>query len=444
MKSFKNSRLLSFLAVFALLLSLVAPLQSQAIGEKIHYVALGDSLAAGQTPFKTTEGIPTWDKGFSGIIAEHFEKNGILASYSNKFAVSGYTTQNVLDDIVNNKEVAGVKLQDKLKVANYVTITAGANDLLNILKESNIDLESDQISFDVIKKIAAANIQVQDNLKNILTKITALNPKAEIYVSGYYNAFPYLSATQQTAVKSLLSPLNEGIKKEATSNGATFVSMEGIFDASKETYLPNPRDIHPSLEGYQLIANNFINAYNSKVKFQFVDIPESYLYYNEIKFIVDNRIMTGISDTHFGTTKSITRADTAQALFNILPLDKSLPPNPGFTDVPTSHPNYMAIAKLTQAGVFQKADKFNPDAKLTRAQMAKVLTLAFDLKATSTSSFTDVNSKNWAKPYVDALVSAKITTGAGNNTFLPNKETSREHFALFLFRSYNSVLVSTK
>jgi lysophospholipase L1-like esterase len=440
LKSFKNSRLLSLLIVFVFLLGIVSPVQTQAVGEKVHYVALGDSLAAGQTPFKTAEGIPNWDKGFSGIIADHFEKEAVLASYTNKFALSGYTTQNVLDDIVNNKEVDGKKLQDTLKAANYVTVTAGANDVLQI---AQIDIAKGTVSIDQQKFIATL-VKIQSNLTNIIKEIQKLNPKAEIYVSGYYNPFPYLPADQQGSLKLMLSLLNGGIQRVATENGSTFVSMEGIFDASKETYLPNPRDIHPSLEGYQLLANNFIAAYDSKIKFQFVDVHETYAYYNEIKFIVENRIMTSISATEFGTKQSITRADTAQALFNILPFEKSMPPNPGFSDVPESHPNYMAIAKLTEAGVFQKAKNFNPDAKLTRAQMAKVLTLTFDLKAITSSSFTDVNSGHWAKLYVDALVSEKITTGAGNNTFLPNKETSREHFALFLFRSYNSVLVSTK
>jgi lysophospholipase L1-like esterase len=435
LKSFKNSRLLSLLVVFVFLLGVVMPGQTQAVGGKVHYVALGDSLAAGQTPYKTL------DKGFAGIMADHFQKNGVLASYTNKFAVSGYTTQNVLDDIENNKEVEGKKLQDTLKASNTVTVTVGANDLLNVLKESKLDLKKDPVTMEIIQKIAAANIKAQENLSNILNKISTLSPNTEIYVSGYYNAFPYLTPTQQNAAKSLLSALNGGIKTVSEKNGAIFVDMNGIFDADKEKYLPNQEDIHPSLEGYQLIANNFINAYVSHVKTQFKDVPEDYPYYKEIKYLVENRVMTGISSTQFGTKQAITRADTAQALYNILQLEKSIPANPGFSDVPESHPNYIAIAKLTQAGVFKKAEKFNPDSPLTRAQMAQVLKLSFDLKASTSSSFKDVNTKFWAKEYVDALFSAKITTGYTNdNTFRPNLATNREQFALFLVRSANNVL----
>jgi lysophospholipase L1-like esterase len=433
LKSFKNSRLLSFLVVFVFLLGIVMPAQTQAIGAKVHYVALGDSLAAGQTPYKTL------DKGFAGIIAEHFEKNGTLASYTNKFAVSGYTSQNVLDDIVNNKEVDGKKIQDTLRAANYVTVTAGANDVLQV---AQIDIVNGTVSIDS-GKFFATNAKIQSNLASVIKEIQKLNPKAEIYVSGYYNPFPYLPANQQGSLETMLTLLNSGIKNFSEANGATFVDMKGIFDASKETYLPNPRDIHPSLEGYQLLANHFINAYDSKIKFKFEDVPVGYTYYNEIKFLVENRVMNGISTTHFGTKQEISRADTAQALFNILPFEKSIPANPGFSDVTESHPNYLAIAKLTQAGVFQKAAKFNPDAPLTRAQMAKVLTLSFQLKATTSSSFKDVKAGDWPKEFVDALFSAKITTGyTSDNTFRPNLTTNREQFALFLVRSANNVLAT--
>jgi hypothetical protein len=77
--------------------------------------------------------------------------------------------------------------------------------------------------------------------------------------------------------------------------------------------------------------------------------------------------------------------------------------------------------------------------------MAKVLTLSFQLKATTSSSFKDVKPGDWPKEFVDALFSAKITTGyTSDNTFRPNLTTNREQFALFLVRSANNVLAIVK
>jgi lysophospholipase L1-like esterase len=435
LKSYKNSKILSLLIMLTFIISIVTPAKTHAIGEKVHYVALGDSLAAGQIA-KKADGTVTFDKGFTGVIAEHFEKQGTLASYSNKYAVSGYTTQNVLDDLMNNKEVEGKKIQDTLKTATVISITAGANDVLRIAK---IDAVKGTVTIDPLQ-FGATNVKIQENLGKILQQIKAINPKAEVYVSGYYNPFPYLSADQQSQLRTLLTLLNNGIQNISVANGATFVSLNAIFDANIAKYLPNPLDIHPSQDGYQLVANYFIQAYADRVRFNFVDVPENLSGYSEIKYLVENKIMTGLTDTHFGPQQGITRADAAVAIMNILPFEKSIPEDPGFSDVPKSHPAYTAIAALTQAKVFNKAEKFNPDAKFTRAQMAKVFTLAFQLKATQSSNFTDVKSDNWAKTYVDALLSAKITTGYTNdNTFKPNLETTRAHFAMFLVRASKNI-----
>jgi lysophospholipase L1-like esterase len=434
LKSFKNSRLLSLFLLFALILGTVLPSGAQAVGGKIHYVALGDSLAAGQTPNKTL------DKGFSGIMAEHFDENGLLASYSNQFAVSGYRTDQVLKDIVDNREVNGMKIQDKLQAATLITVTAGANDILQVAK---IDAANGTVTIDPLV-FGSTNTKIQANLTSTLKEIQKINPKAEVYVSGYYNPFPYLSEQQQAQLKTMLTLLNGGIKKVAETNGAVFVSMDGIFDASKETYLPNPLDIHPSLSGYQLMADHFIAAFNAKVRFNFVDVPEKLSGYSEIKYVVENRVMKGLSETHFGPGEFVTRADAAMAIMNILPYDREVPPNPGFADVPEGHPAYWAIAQLTKRGVFMKADQFNPDSPLTRGQMAKILTLSFNLKLTESAGFKDIKPNDPVKIYVDSLYSAKITTGYPDLTFKPNQKTNRANFAQFLVRASKNVVPTTE
>ncbi|WP_442596398.1 S-layer homology domain-containing protein [Neobacillus sp. D3-1R] len=432
MNFFKKSSFIRGLVAFVFLLGIFTPLQSQAAAAKISYVALGDSLAAGQLPFKTEDGKATFDKGYSGIFSEYLEEQGLLGSYTNKFAKSGYTTENVLLDIQANKEVEGQKIQDALKTADIVTITAGANDLLH---EADINVEKGTITIE--PQVALKTVlKLQLNLVNTIKAIQTLNPKAEVYVSGYYNAFPYLDEEQETQILKLIGMLNSGIKTSAENNNAIFVPMIGIFDTDPKAFLPNPLDIHPSILGYNVMAQSFITAFNSQPKtVEFDDVSENHFAYKEIQLLVQQKVMTSLSEKAFGPGQAITRADAAQALFNILPFDKSIPEDPGFTDVPTSHPAYMAIAKLTAAGVFTKAEKFNPDASLTRAQMAKIFTLAFKLKAIQSSTFTDVTGSSWAKTYVDAMLSAKVTTGYPDNTFKPNLETSRAHFAVFLVRA---------
>lgn len=422
------NRFIIWVAMLALLVGTFVPGSTLALGEKVNYVALGDSLAAGQTPDKKI------DKGFSGIIKESLEKQNVLADYSNKFAVPGYTTQNVLADIVNNKEVEGKKIQDVIKASNVITVTAGANDLL---REVNIDKTKGTVVVDPQKAVAVAT-QVKTNLTSIILKIKELNPTAKVYISGYYNAFPYLAADQQALLIQVLTAFNGIIQQTALENGAAFVSLNRIFDADVKTYLPNPLDIHPSLEGYQLIANQFLQAFAAS-KPSFEDVPADFWAYKEITLLAESKVLAAASGVQFEPEKAITRAEAASAIFRLIPLDKKLPANPGFIDVPQTHEAYMAIAKLTEIGIFAKATKFNPDSPLTRAQMAKIISLAFQLTPTESTYFWDVPKNHWATNYINAIAGAKITVGYRNNTFQPETATNRAQFAAFLVRAANTL-----
>lgn len=78
------------------------------------------------------------------------------------------------------------------------------------------------------------------------------------------------------------------------------------------------------------------------------------------------------------------------------------------------------IQKVYQAGIFDGNDGyFNPEQNLTRAQMAKVLTLAFHLEVKADYDFPDISEDHWARDYVRALYSNGITTGSGG-LFKPN------------------------
>ncbi|WP_134685309.1 SGNH/GDSL hydrolase family protein [Brevibacillus migulae] len=65
------------------------------------YLALGDSLAAGVTPYNQI------DDGYTDFLAEKIEELGFLGYYTNRFAVPGYTTEDVLDDIQDDVEKGG-------------------------------------------------------------------------------------------------------------------------------------------------------------------------------------------------------------------------------------------------------------------------------------------------------------------------------------------------
>ncbi|MFT4415834.1 GDSL-type esterase/lipase family protein [Fredinandcohnia humi] len=228
-------RLSYFLLVLILALILPAGVFAGNPEKKfVNYVALGDSLAAGWTPYGQ-DGL-----GYPEFLKDRFEQSQYTVDFSN-FGFPGYTSTDLKNQL--NREDVKASLRD----ANVITIDIGANDLLRALKINP-------------STTATAIYHVQQNLNDILYKIKALNPKAELYVMGYYNAFPYVSEQEQALLLPLLDSLNGVIQSVTLAYGGTYVSTEKIIAKKFEEYLPNPLDIHLSTTGYQLIAKEFWKA----------------------------------------------------------------------------------------------------------------------------------------------------------------------------------------
>ncbi|WP_413367908.1 alpha/beta fold hydrolase [Lysinibacillus sp. 3P01SB] len=167
----------------------------------------------------------------------------------------------------------------------------------------------------------------------------------------------------------------------------------------------------------------------------FKDVAASSSYSEAISYLKAEGIITGYGDGTFRPFETISR----QHILSILDKMLDLPPireAKAFTDVPASHPYYNAIQNAYQAGIingYQDAT-FKPDAPVTRAQMAKILTLAFELKTDTTAAFHDVSASHWSYEYVQALAGNNITTTSNTGLYRPNEQLTRGQYALFLYR----------
>jgi lysophospholipase L1-like esterase len=197
----------------------------------IDYVALGDSLAAGATPFGKK------DLGYPDYIAKRFEQSQYTVNFDN-FAVGGYRTEQVLRDLNKDDVKSGIS------EAEFITIDIGGNDLLPVVLANPAG-------------VPAAIAGTAANIGAILKTIDSINPNAKVYVMGYFNVLPYLPEEQQQFLLPVLEAFNNAIENQAIANGDTFVPTDKIIAKDYETYLPNPNDIHLSLEGYQIIAKEF-------------------------------------------------------------------------------------------------------------------------------------------------------------------------------------------
>lgn len=170
---------------------------------------------------------------------------------------------------------------------------------------------------------------------------------------------------------------------------------------------------------------------NSKV---FDDLPSSHWAYSTILKMQQEGVISGYPDGTFHPSDEIKREHIAALLDRTLLLQEK-EPEVLFSDVSPDNPYQEAIRKVQQAGIFSGTDgKFRPKDPLTRAQMAKVLSLAFDLNVKSNVDFPDVPESHWANEFVRALYSNGITTGS-NGVFNPNDPVTRAHYAVFLDRA---------
>ncbi|MBO9130530.1 GDSL-type esterase/lipase family protein [Bacillus sp. 165] len=228
----------------ALLFMFAIPDVSQAqtlTKETINYVALGDSLAAGVTPYKAI------NKGYPVFLYERLQQSSQRTVTYQNFGVPGYATSDVLLDFKQNRN----NIKQAIKKANIITIDIGANDLLPVVLSGSGDVKN-------------TLSQTFLNTLLIIAKIKSWNPKAQIYIMEYYNPFPYLPAAQQAPLLGVLAQLNNSILLISKMNPSTYyVPTAAIVAQNYLTYLPNPADIHLSLTGYEAVSNQFFEKISS-------------------------------------------------------------------------------------------------------------------------------------------------------------------------------------
>jgi lysophospholipase L1-like esterase len=242
----KLKRLLSStLLISSIVLSLpFATSAKNVIKQDFDYVALGDSLAAGQTPYKELK------DGYAHYLANRFAQSQYNVDLDN-FGVPGHRTTNIVDELYNPSNPKYASLRKSIKDAELVTIDIGANDLLANL--TNIQ-QNPALAPAVLQEIGK-------NLSGILSEIDRINPDTKVYVMGYYNPFPYRSPVEQAKLLPLLAIFNQVIEGVALNNKDVFVPTDQVIKKYEKQYIPNPIDIHLSLEGYEAIAKEFWKTY---------------------------------------------------------------------------------------------------------------------------------------------------------------------------------------
>jgi hypothetical protein len=93
----------------------------------------------------------------------------------------------------------------------------------------------------------------------------------------------------------------------------------------------------------------------------------------------------------------------------------------------------LLASKLLIKGAAE--DQFMPDANVSRAEFAALLTRAIGLKPKTAGAFADVPSSAWYADEVGAASAAGIIDGYENNEFKPEASVTREQMAVMIVRA---------
>lgn len=445
-------RILKFLAVLLIAFQLVvspAAAMTGNKGEPAHYLALGDSLAAGITA--TNE----LGKSYADFLAQRLEEADLLASYNKGFAFPGYTTEFILDELNSDVKKPStetgekVSLIDEVKKADVITISAGANDVLKLLKRD----EAGGMQFDV-QQITHAIEQVTTNYEAILKRIAQLNPTADVFIMGYYNPFPY--AKEYTEQFNLLvSMMDRAMMQVAEENAAYFVEVADVVASNTELYLPNPQNIHLSEEGYEAVAQAFAEPVLDYVMLMplpevlkdFTDVPLTHWAHDYTVKVAKYGLMKGYDDDTFKPNNALTRIQMTSILSRGLQLQSTA--NVPFTDIAAYDvETQREVAAAYEAGIV-KGTLFNPSKNVTRAQVAVMMHRAYEHLTRKTyepqqiAPFTDISTYDReTQQAITFLYDYKIATGVSAEKFNPTGYLTRAQAAKIIVNFYESAVLA--
>lgn len=175
---------------------------------------------------------------------------------------------------------------------------------------------------------------------------------------------------------------------------------------------------------------------------KFPDVNDNHSLVIEVEYLVDKEIIRGYEDGTFRPNDPISKKHIASMLVKALNLPTTDIKNPGYADVPTTHPYYTEIAAAYTAGIFGDATNFKPDSSISRAFMAKILAHSFNLKSIADNAVTykDVPTSYEFYSPIQLVTMNNVAKGyPEDGTFRPNQLITRAHFSAFLARAMSLV-----
>ena len=212
----------------------------------------------------------------------------------------------------------------------------------------------------------------------------------------------------------------------------------GVAASLATKYHIQPRDVE--VEEIQKIL---IEA-ESKI-FYFKDIDLSHFAYKHIAKYATKGVIKGYKDLTFKPSEEISKAAFAKLMTLVLDLPYTKTNTSTFEDVNIRDWFSVYAEALRQNGIISEEEKtFHPHDTITRLEMTTYLGRALHISYNieNSKNFTDITEYNDQYTHLEKLTALNIVTGYENGTFQPKKSTTRAEIITVLSRAKD--LMSTQ
>ncbi len=437
-----------------LCLALTAGLVPAAAEEPV-YVALGDSIADGYRLAGYTGPGSAPAESFPVLLAEATGARLI------PLAVSGMDTDGLLQALDTQTYRTAVAQADT------ITLTIGSNDLLlpaiqrltalgQSVSEGNLGslltdiagvgeiLTSQEAQEEYARHVA----HFKENWETVIRRIRALNPKAELYVTSFYNPYSMLEYTLGffslhvgSVAQTYLDQMNAWLTE---SPSAKEYRIADIRDVSTNVCF-SPRsltgfdlDPHPDPAGHALIFRRLLTARRvAEAEARYPDFPREAWAREAIGGVTALGLMQGMDNGCFEPEGMLTVAQVLALAARLHSIRHG-----GTAEFDQSYGSrwYDVYYKYcTDNGIINKKDFRNLTLPATRAQAALALGHALepaDLPALrDVSKIPDVAREDYAGEEIYLLYRAGVLNGMNEaGDFYPENNLRRSEAAAILLR----------
>ena len=272
--------------------------------------------------------------------------------------------------------------------------------------------------------------------------------------SFYFEEYPSYAAVIDDSSKTITVTLPYGT--EYTYLTPNYTVSEGAIvtiddpELQGKPLFPGYTDVNFSTtRKMTVIAENESDSteYTIRVRLgdRFTDVSPNAWYYANVMEAAADGYVSGYGDGTFGPTRSITRAEFAAMIANVLGSTYSNDVDPAFKDVTSGSWANGAIAFCAENGIISGYEDgtFQPNKTITRQEAASMLRNAFHLTGSTGELFPDDSAiAGWAKENVYAVKHYGLMKGdADTGNFRPTSSITRAEAASIMVNADRAGLI---